>query len=805
MAEEAKHFKHRVFLVFSKPDVLAAYALQRALQDIRVPAELIGKDTPLGPVPPDLESVYRYGDDLPDVEVEALTEPAVAALADSRFLVVLCSPNAVRSDHLNEAISRFKRMGRKDSIIPVIVGGEPKDADNECFPATLRYTLTDDGALSIEPEEPIAPLVIDARGDGEGYEHASRKLAAALLGIDETDLAAPASPEPVAPEQPVVSEAVAMASADKEQTPTEADEPGTTEPVIAVAKVESAEPAESVAPVAVTRAVEPVDPPKKSTASAATAEPPRKRRRSRLARSIAAVLVLIAVLTGLFTWGRQELAANPVLLDRTLATGTDAAARMLAFADRFGLPRSAVLGLADASEWGLRELAGLGPETPMRRYREAAIYLALARQDEAIGRPDNARARMAKAKALLATVQPQELDRAEHGRDVALAQVAVGNALLARGAADEALAVLRPSLAVMERRKDADAQNSERQRDLSLATIAVGDALLAKGMPDAAMQQYREALALRQQLSARDPKDEGARRDLSLAHERLGDVRAARGESADALEAYRTSLALRLAAVDPGRSGDWQRQLSVSFNKIGDMLVARNILDEALNNYRAGLALQLAAPVSDNAARRDLSVSYERIGDLLRTERNWDEALAAYRKSLAIRESLAAADPANPRFARDLSVTYERIGDVMQARGEAEDAIAAYRTTLSLRQRLADADRNSAVNQRDLAVAHNKLGDALMAKGNSDDAVKSYRAGLAIREKLAEAAPDDAQLQWDLLVLQWRLASTGDEPAQRFGAIVSTLRDMAAKRRLSVEQARWLPAAEQELARARSN
>jgi len=827
VAEETGQFKHRVFLVFSKADVPVAYAIQRALQDIQVPAELIGKDTPRGPVPANLEAIYRYGDDLADMEVEALTEPAIAALAQSAFLVVLCSPDAAKSDHVNEAIRRFKLMGRRDHIIPMIVAGEPKNTDNECFPATLRYKLIDEGRLSIEPEDPVAPLVIDARPDGEGQERATRKLAAALLGIDEADLPAPpVPPEPVAVAPvavapvPVAAEPVAVAPVAAEPVAAEpiaaepvAAEPDPMESVAAAEPVEPAaaatEPVVPVEPVATAKTAEPVDEsvkdePTKPAEIATSDEPPRKRRRSRLGMGIAAVLLLIAVLAGAFMWGRRELETNPPLLDQTLATGTNAATRMLAFADRFGLPRSALQGLADSSEWTLRELAQLGPDTPMRRYREAAMYLALARQDEAIGRPDVAGQRTDKAKALLATVKPQELDQAEQARDVALAQLAVGNALVARGANEEALAVLRPSLAVMERRKDAAADDPERQRDLSLAAVAVGDALLAKSMPDAAMQQYREALTLRQQLVTREPKDEAARRDLSLAYERIGDVRAAKGETADALEDYRKSLALRLAAVDPGTSGDWQRQLSVTFNKIGDMLVARNVLDEALNNYRAGLALQLAVPISDSAARRDLSISYERIGDLLRLERNWDDALAAYRKSLAIRENLAAADPANPRWARDLSVSYERIGDALLARGETDDAIAAYRTSLSLRERLAHTEHANAVSERDVAVAYNKLGDALVAKGKTGDAVKNYRAGLAIRERLAAAAPGDAQLQWDLLVLQWRLASTGDEPVKRFGEIVAMLRDLAAKRKLSVEQARWLPAAEQELARAKS-
>ena len=96
-------------------------------------------------------------------------------------------------------------------------------------------------------------------------------------------------------------------------------------------------------------------------------------------------------------------------------------------------------------------------------------------------------------------------------------------------------------------------------------------------------------------------------------------------------------------------------------------------------------------------------------------------------------------------------------------------------------------------------------GGSRAEKGKTEEALKSYRAGLAIRERLVALEPANPQLQWDLLVLQWRLASSGDDPATRFGLIVSTMRDLAAKRQLSVEQARWLPAAEQELARVRRN
>ena len=758
MAGEVTQFKYRAFIAFGKADGPWADELQRVLEGARIAPKFVGRETPYGPAPEDLKPIFRYGDALPDGQ-GGLSDEAAAALADSLFLVVLCSPEGAKSEHVDEAVRRFKLSGRPERIIPVIIDGEPKHWERECFPVALRYRLTDEGPLSIEPEEPVAPLVIDARPEGDGKDRAILKLTAALAGLDlDAYLQA--------------AELVQAAEATQAAEPVQAAEPP-----------QAAEPSQAMKP-----------PP---------AAKPTRKPRSRMCARLVAALVLMAVIAGALAWLRYELPRNPALLDGALETGTTVTMRMVEMAERLGLPRFLTLGLAESSESALGNVAEWGPDTPALRYRKAAMLLAFARQDEALGQGDVSRERMAEASALLAEIGPEDLGDPPLERDVAMAQLAVGGELLAHGEVDEALKTLRPSLATLERRAAANPGDAERQRDLSLAVNALGDALLATGALDEAFQRYREALTIREHLVVLDPKNDAWRRDLSVSHERIGDVLLATGELNDALKAYRTSLALRLAAVDPEASGGWQRQLAVAHNKIGDVLVARGALDEALNSYRAGLALQLAAANRDNAARRDLSVSYERIGDVLRMQRAWDEALAAYRTSLAIRERLAAADPGNTRWDRDLPVSHERIGDVLMGRGAIGDALGAYRTSLALRERLAEKDQGNVGLQRDIAVSHNKIGDALAAQGATEDALKSYRAGLAIRERLVALDPANAQLQWDLLVLQWRLASSGDDPAKRFGLIVSTMRDLAAKRQLSADQARWLSAAEQELARVR--
>ena len=110
----------------------------------------------------------------------SLAAATIAALEASQFLIVVCSPNAAKSEYVNEEIRRFKEFGRSQFIIPVIVGGDPGEGDDQCFPPALRFKVGADGALTTEREEPIAA---DARDSGDGKALATGKVIAGLLGI----------------------------------------------------------------------------------------------------------------------------------------------------------------------------------------------------------------------------------------------------------------------------------------------------------------------------------------------------------------------------------------------------------------------------------------------------------------------------------------------------------------------------------------------------------------------------------------------------------------------------------------------
>jgi tetratricopeptide (TPR) repeat protein len=331
--------------------------------------------------------------------------------------------------------------------------------------------------------------------------------------------------------------------------------------------------------------------------------------------------------------------------------------------------------------------------------------------------------------------------------------------------------------------------------------LGLGDAAMTAGTLQEADAGFLKYIEL-----ARRTRDE---REISLGLNRHGDVQVAQGDLAGAQKSYTDSLAIRdrLAKSDPGNAG-WQRDLSVSVNKVGDVQVAQGDLAGALKSYTDSLAIfdRLAKSDPGNAGwRGDLSVAFNRVGDVQVAQGDLAGALKSYTDSLAIFDRLAKFDPGNAGWQRDLSVAFNKVGDVQMAQGDLAGALKSYTDSLAIFDRLAKFDPGNAGWQRDLSVAFDKVGNVQVAQGDLAGALKSYRDSLGIRERLAKADPSNAGWQLDVLWAQWRLAAQGDDAAQRWAFIVSTLRRLKSENKLTTEQASWLQKAEAELSKITSH
>lgn len=177
-------FLYRAFISYSHEDESSARWLHKALETWRPPRHLIGKHTPVGPVPDTLAPVFRDREELPSSA--NLNQEVHQALAQSANLIVICSPAAARSRWVNQEVRSFQQLGRSDKVFCLIVRGEPNAGEHpeggteECFAPALRKPAEDSGQGGTAEGGPIAA---DLRPGRDGRSLALMKLISGMLGL----------------------------------------------------------------------------------------------------------------------------------------------------------------------------------------------------------------------------------------------------------------------------------------------------------------------------------------------------------------------------------------------------------------------------------------------------------------------------------------------------------------------------------------------------------------------------------------------------------------------------------------------
>jgi TIR domain len=100
-------FFHDAFISYSRKDVPYATTLERALKRYSPPKGL--------PVPHRRLNIFRDTEDFTGTEYFTSVD---RHLQGSRKLIVICSPNARRSDFVNDEIRRFAQSHVATDIIP---------------------------------------------------------------------------------------------------------------------------------------------------------------------------------------------------------------------------------------------------------------------------------------------------------------------------------------------------------------------------------------------------------------------------------------------------------------------------------------------------------------------------------------------------------------------------------------------------------------------------------------------------------------------------------------------------------------
>ena len=167
-------YKYFAFISFQSADSREALRLQHAIESYRLPAVLCRHDKS---IPRRVRPCFCY---LNDIHAgEELMSELKSRMEQSRFLIVICSPRAVHSAYVNSGIDYFVSLGRRDSIIPLIIEGTPysDDPSTECFPEALRRHFPKDS----NPMKDHSILGINLNEQGLRLSRQTRRRAMLLV------------------------------------------------------------------------------------------------------------------------------------------------------------------------------------------------------------------------------------------------------------------------------------------------------------------------------------------------------------------------------------------------------------------------------------------------------------------------------------------------------------------------------------------------------------------------------------------------------------------------------------------------
>lgn len=156
--------EYYAFISYKEEDYKMAKWLQHRLEHYHLPSAIRKKNPAL---PKRISPIFEYKSEMSG----GYLEPSInAALEESKYLIVICSPNAPKSIWVADEVQKFINAGKTDYIIPFIIAGEAysKDPKEECFPEPLRKL-----------KEPLRGISINELG----RDAAAIKVVAQMFGL----------------------------------------------------------------------------------------------------------------------------------------------------------------------------------------------------------------------------------------------------------------------------------------------------------------------------------------------------------------------------------------------------------------------------------------------------------------------------------------------------------------------------------------------------------------------------------------------------------------------------------------------
>jgi len=152
-----KQFQYYAFISYCREDRFWAEWLQSKIENYRIPKGVRVESG--NQLPKHIRPIFL---DTTDMGVGDLRKNLSTELEDSRFLIVICSPEAAASIWVNTEVQNFISLGRGNRIIPFIVSGTPdpvNEGEKQCYPPVLDKGLLGASLTELKKEKAFVKVI----------------------------------------------------------------------------------------------------------------------------------------------------------------------------------------------------------------------------------------------------------------------------------------------------------------------------------------------------------------------------------------------------------------------------------------------------------------------------------------------------------------------------------------------------------------------------------------------------------------------------------------------------------------------
>jgi tetratricopeptide (TPR) repeat protein len=296
------------------------------------------------------------------------------------------------------------------------------------------------------------------------------------------------------------------------------------------------------------------------------------------------------------------------------------------------------------------QLAAISPGNDDYRQLPITSQIRIGDALEALGRFDEALKQYGEGRARMVERVANDPSDGDRKRMLVYIQQRIGDTLRKKGEFATALREFETNLAMVKELAGHAQPKPDWIRGLALAHQRMGDIHRDLADPERALEQfkaYRDAAKRLVGMEKPNVPNLTWRLDLAIGHQRIGDILLEQRQYAGALDEYAIYRKAAEEAVqrDP-EQGEWQRFLANSRLKIGDALFAQGAAAEAFSEFAAAEKAyrDLAARDRRPRSQRNLAVAHQRLGLARLAMKDSAGALAEFQTCVSLPVDEAARD-----------------------------------------------------------------------------------------------------------------------------------------------------------------